>query len=270
MRNSKIDGHAKKHQKYAVALVRSANPEQVQPSESFANQYSAIAAYAKNHGIEIQKTFESSTQSAKTILWEILSYCEANPDVTYLLVKDVDRLTRSFADYCSYKAVFAKYGVSICTATESNFSPDTPMGYFMETLTSAIGKLESSARSEITKAGMLRRAEQGYSVQQPPFGYSTTKTPGLFKVNFFGATLGEELKKLVKGKTTIESVAAKMGLSDPFASDPKPWSVSKIKHLASNPYYAGYISCQGHLHIGKHEPILTPKEQQQLIEMFGQ
>lgn len=256
-------------QKYAVAFMRSANVDQKQ-SESIASQYEAIVAYAKNHGIEIQKTFESSAQNTKTILWEILSYCEVNPDVTYLLVKDVDRLTRNFADYCSYKAIFAKYGVSICAATKSDFNLDTPMGHFMETLASAIGKLESSARSDATKAGMLRRAEQGYSVQQPPFGYSTTKTPGLFKVNFFGTILGEELKKLAKGEATVESVAARMGQSNPFDSDPKPWSISKIKRLASNPYYAGFISCQGHLYMGKHEPILTPKEQQQLIKLFSQ
>lgn len=259
-----------KNPEIAVAFTRSASTNQNQKSESIASQYEAIAAYAKKHGIEIQKTFDSNTENTKATLWEILSYCEANPGIKYLLVKDTDRLTRNFADYTCYKALFARYGVTIRTANESNFNSDTPIGRFTETLVSVIGSLESSRRSEIIKEKMLRRAEQGYAVQRPPFGYSTTKTPGLFKVNVFGTVLGEELKELSNGTTTIESAATRLGLFDPFDSNPKPWSISKVKRLASNPYYAGFIYCQGGLYKGRHERILTPEEQQRLIEIFGQ
>lgn len=255
--------------KLAVAFVRSAATDQNQQNESIAAQCAAIAEYAKKYDIAIQHVFKSAAKDASAEFWNMLSYCVANPSVKYMLVQDTTRLTRSFADYSSYKTIFAKHNVGIRTATQGNFEAASPLEHFMETLVASMSESSDSYRSEMVKRGMTHRAEQGYAVQQPPFGYKTTKTPGLFEPDFQGDLLGSQLKDLAAGYTTIEAVATAMAHSDPFEANPKPWSVAKVKRMASNPYYAGFINFQGILYKGKHTAILAPAELQQIIEQFA-
>lgn len=257
------------NKKSAIAFVRSAATNQTQQNESIAAQCAAITEHAKKYGIEIQHVFKSTTSDTGAEFWDMLSYCVVNPNVKYVLVQDVSRITRSFADYSSCKTIFAKHSVTIRTATQGNFEATTPMEHFVETMYQAMTELDNSHRSEIVKRGMERRAEQGYAVQQPPFGYKTTKTPGLFEPDFQGNFLGFQLKDLAAGYTTVEAVAKAMAHSDPFEANPKPWSVAKVKRLASNPYYAGFIYFQGGFYKGKHAAILSPSEQQELIKQFS-
>jgi site-specific DNA recombinase len=254
--------------KFAVAFVRSADTDQNQQNASIAAQCAAIAEYGKKYDMEIQHVFKSATKDASAEFWNMLSYCVANPSVKYVLVQDASRLTRSFADYSSYKTIFAKHNVVIRTATQGDFEAASPLEHFMEMLVASMSEF-SGYRSEMVKRGMAHRAEQGYAVHQPPFGYKTTKTPGLFEPDLQGNFLGSQLKDLAAGYTTIDAVATAMAHADPFEANPKPWSVSKVKRIASNPYYAGFINFQGILHKGKHTSILTPAEQQQLIEQFA-
>jgi len=137
---------------------------------------------------------------------------------------------------------------------------------FTRTISIALSQYHSAAISEITKRGMLCRVERGYAVTRPPLGYSKTETPGLFKINLFGTVLREELKDLANGYTTIKSAAIKLALAfDPFDAEPEPWSVTKVKHLLSNPYYAGNICHKGQLYPGLHEPLISEDEYKKLL-----
>lgn len=140
---------------------------------------------------------------------------------------------------------------------------------FIRAVGIAMSQYHSATMSEITKRGMLCRVERGYAVTRPPLGYSKTETPGLFKINLFGTVLREELKALANGYTTIESATVKLALAfDPFDAEPEPWSVTKVKHLLSNPYYAGNICHKGQLYPGLHEPLISEDEHKKLLVML--
>lgn len=133
-------------------------------------------------------------------------------------------------------------------------------------ITVALSRYYHGVKAENVKRGMLRQAANGYAMHRPPLGYSTTETAGLFKINSFGTVIREELKALASGSTTFQAVAAILTTAfDPFDPRPEAWSVAKVKRLAVDPYYAGYISHKGQLYAGLHEPLITIDDHQKLL-----
>jgi site-specific DNA recombinase len=140
---------------------------------------------------------------------------------------------------------------------------------FLKDVKAVMHQHYTDAMAANIKRGMLHRAQSGYAMHRPPLGYAVTTMPGLFEINLFGTVLREELKDLASGYTTIKSVATKLSLAfDPFDSSPKPWSNTKLKRLLSDPYYAGWISYKGELYPGLHEPMITAKQHQQLLDLL--
>lgn len=76
---------------------------------------------------------------------------------------------------------------------------------FMKDINTVFSQHCSNLISEATKRGILNRAQSGYAVTRLPLGYSTTETPGLFKVNRHGKAIRETLKRLANGEMNIES-----------------------------------------------------------------
>lgn len=139
---------------------------------------------------------------------------------------------------------------------------------FMEDINTVFSQHYSNLISEATKRGILHRAKSGYAVTRPPLGYSTTETPGLFKVNRHGKAIGGTLKKLANGETNIESATLNLALIFYGLNVVTSWNTKKTKRLMSNPYYAGCISYKGQLYQGLHEPLITKNEYKKLLALL--
>ena len=135
---------------------------------------------------------------------------------------------------------------------------------FVRDISILLSQHYSHAISEAIKRGILNRPQSGYAVSRPPLGYSTTETPGLFKVNRHGEAIRETLKKLADGETNIESATINIALMFYGLNVIKSWDTMKTKRLMSNPYYAGYISYKGQLYPGLHQPLVTINEHKKL------
>lgn len=135
---------------------------------------------------------------------------------------------------------------------------------FMKNISKVLLQYHSEQMSEAVKRGMLHRVKSGYSVSRPPLGYSATETPGLFKVNRNGKALREVLKNLANGKTNIESATINIALMFYGLNVIKLWSTARTKRLLADPYYAGYISYNGQIYQGLHEPLITNNEYKKL------
>lgn len=125
----------------------------------------------------------------------------------------------------------------------------------------------SEQMSFAVKRGQLHRAQNGYAISRPPFGYSTTETAGLYRVNHYGRALRETLKKLANGETNIESANINIALMFYGLNTIKTWNTIKTKRLLSDPYYVGYICYKGQLYAGLHEPLVTEDEHKKLLEI---
>jgi site-specific DNA recombinase len=138
---------------------------------------------------------------------------------------------------------------------------------FIKNISIVLSQYHSEMMSEVIKRGMWHRVKSGYAVSRPSLGYSTTETPGLYKINRQGRALRETLNKLANGETNIESATINIALIFYGSNVIKSWSTTKTKRLLSDTYYAGYISYKGQLFKGLHEPLITEGEHKKLLEL---
>lgn len=148
----------------AIAYIRVSSEEQVK-NYSLANQKEYCEKYARENDLDLVKIFKEEGKSAMNIdrpaLISLLEYCRKNTGkVDYLVLYKIDRLSRSTIDYLEIKRRLAKYGVQVKSVTE--FTDDTPMGEFMETLIAAQAKLDNAIRAERVSDGIRKELNQDY------------------------------------------------------------------------------------------------------------
>ena len=165
----------------AVAYLRVSTKEQ---AERFGlpAQRAAIRSFCDGQGITIIKTFEDAGVSAKTVkrpgLQELLKYCVDNRQaIEAVVVHKIDRLSRQNGEYHQLKALFAKNGVRVISASEH--IEDTPAGKFLENMLASAGQLENDMRAERTRVCMKEAFRGGRWLWRAPFGYVKTATPSL-------------------------------------------------------------------------------------------
>lgn len=119
-------------------------------------------------------------------------------------------------------------------------------------------------KKQVARA-MKSKAEAGYWLHRPPFGYSPTGESGRYKINRQGRALRELMQKFAKGSIPKEY----FHFSLCYVLDPCPRSVatiSGIRQLVSNSFYIGKVSHNGELYDGIHEPLISIEEQQKILK----
>src|SRR5947209_412202 len=90
----------------AVLYARVSSKEQAEEGFSIPAQRHLLRAYAQREGLDIIVEFsddETAKSTGRTGFGQMLTFFQAHPDVTTLLVEKVDRLTRNFDDYGTLK-----------------------------------------------------------------------------------------------------------------------------------------------------------------------
>lgn len=137
----------------------------------------------------------------------------------------------------------------------------------MENICTAVAEYHSKAMSDHVKTAMQQLAKAGYALRRPPFGYSTTETSGLFRINRIGMAMRVAMQEAANGEVSTEEF--KLRLSILFSGESLDIrSEASLKRIVSNPYYIGLIRCGDDLYKGLHEPLITAEEQQKLIEIL--
>lgn len=137
----------------------------------------------------------------------------------------------------------------------------------MENICAAMAKYHSKAMSDKVKTAMQELAKAVYALRRPPFGYSTTETSGLFRINRIGKAMQATMQEAANGKVSTEEFRLRLSiLTSRQALDMR--SMASVKRIVSNPYYIGLIRCGEELYKGLHEPLITAEEQKKLIELL--
>jgi DNA invertase Pin-like site-specific DNA recombinase len=118
--------------------------------------------------------FVDRGESAKTIdrpeFRAMLDHCRANRGKVHaVVVYAVSRFARNTTDHVTVRALLARYGVGIRSATEN--IDDSPQGKLIEGVTSVLAEYENNVKAERTKVGMAEALRNGRWTFQPPLGY---------------------------------------------------------------------------------------------------
>lgn len=152
--------------KKAVVLLRSANESQQHQSESLLTQLAAIADYAEQFKIKIEKIIDNKqttvadNATSNRQMDEALVFFKDNPDVKYLLVTDTTRVSRDYNEYIKWKTLLSTVGVRIVSVKQFEQDDNTASVQLMKDLMRALSQYDSSRHVESVRRGLRRKKEQ--------------------------------------------------------------------------------------------------------------
>lgn len=226
-----------------------------------------IHRYAAANNIRIIRKFVDKGVSTKSLerssLKELLKAAIEQP-VDCVIVSDYTRISRNIIDYRAINDLLTALGISLIDV-ENGSMPQTPTEVFMQGIMSQAYMFDNVHRTEMVKKSMKRQAEAGYAMQRPPLGYERSLTSGLYTKNNTASALGCYFKQTLKGEMSVADL--REAVSRIYH---KTISMRRLKTLIANPYYSGYISYGGNLYKGRHDPLFSEEEQNQLLELVSQ
>lgn len=234
--------------------IRVSTREQAEEGYSIEQQTERLTAYCKARDWHIHDIYKdpgfSGSNTQRPALQRMFSDIKAG-FIDCVLVYKLDRLSRSQKDTLyMIEDVFGANGVAFVSMQE-NFDTSSPFGRAMIGILSVFAQLEREQIRERMAMGREARAKEGYfhGGGWRPFGYDYVD--GLLKVNPAEAEAVREVYRLFLDGTPVTSIVRM--LERRFA---RPLNHSLVHSILSTPLYKGYISWEGKLYKGKHEPIV--------------
>ncbi len=261
--------------KKAIAYLRVSSEEQVN-NFSLSNQEDYCRNYSALQELEIIEIFRDEGKSAATAerpeLIRLLEYCrKSKGKITHLIVYRLDRLSRNTIDYLDIKRRLQDYGVVIKSATE--FTDNTPMGEFIETLIAAQAKLDNAIRAERARDGIKKRVQAGYPVSVPPIGYRLEhigqdhRVPIRDEPNF--SILKDAGHLYLTGSYSFQEIAKHLNESGIKTKSGKKVGSNFVGKFIRNPFYKGVIKFKKteNIYEGKHDAMFTDHEWDKLQKL---
>ena len=190
----------------------------------------------------------------------LISDCK-NHKIDAVFVFKLDRISRSQRDTLYLiEEVFNKYDVSFISMRE-NFDTSSPFGKAMIGVLSVFAQLERETIIQRTRMGLKKRAEDGYwrGGGKTPFAYDYHKETGMLVVN-------EERKVIFDLMKTLRLE----GHSYHRLSEITGYDESWIQGILKSKTNLGKIPYKDKVYDGKHEPIITEEEYEQLQQIEKQ
>ncbi len=261
----------------AVIYARVSTEEQKKKGISVPGQIRDCKNYAKSNNYEVVEVFYDEGISAKNLnragLQQMLDYLKKkSKTIDAIIFWKWDRLSRGEDDdNITLARLFGKYNVIPLSTTENNET--TPIANLMRKITQAMNKYELDIDSERTKAGLRRKAEEGYFPGKAPIGYTNKKDEndrGYIIVDKVNAPhIKNIFKYYASGQYSFESLGSKMYLEGFKNKRGEPYPARKFEEILKNTFYIGYFMWGGQQYEGKHKSIIDKKLFYKVQEMFS-
>ena len=231
----------------AVIYVRVSTSAQVDHGTSLDNQERACHEWAFRNQVQTLKVFREEGKSAKTLnrpkMRAMISYLtEHCQDISFLVVYQIDRLSRSLGDFVDLTRMLASYEVELRDTTSS---VDPNESYeLIQGMQALLAQHENRLKSKRVIENMRRHASAGYRMHQAPFGLHNTRDTlnrsTVEPVQPVADNIAYLLSEFAKGtftKSQILREARKIGL---FQKNGQPMGYQFLNKMLRQPLYAGF------------------------------
>lgn len=243
---------------------------QVQMGESLDEQFHGAEAYCKFKNIPIIDVYREEGRSGKNIdrpeLRRLLRDCRKEK-IDTIIVKKLDRLSRSILDFEKILRFFEQYNITLISLKES-FDTSSPMSRAAVRIILVFAQLEREQTSERTKDAMKYRAERGiWNGGHIPLGYDLTPDRKRLMVNEEEAKvillIFEKYIELASYKRVAQHMNS-LGYrtkthkaKDGGQRGGKEFIDTSIARIINNPVYIGKITYKDQLFSGTHQSIIS-------------
>ena len=232
--------------KNALIYVRVSTVEQAERGVSLDNQESACHDWTFRNGVRVLKIFREEGVSAKTLkrpaIQELLAYVAKNSaSVDYLVIYQIDRLSRNMDDFTDIRRLLHRYKIEIkdCSSQlEQSDSDDLVQGVW-----ALMAEHENKLKGKRVKSNMQRHAKDGFRMHKAPYGLLNTRDrlgrPMVTAYPIISDKIACLLTEYSRGnmsKGQIVHKARDMGLT---LTNGKPMSFQFVHKMLTQPLYAG-------------------------------
>ncbi len=232
-----------------------------QQEQSIEAQQRECAKFAESKGLEIVEYYKDEAKSGTEMtkrdgLQDMLEYLSIHPEIGYVIIYKIDRLSRNDMDRIQILDALAKMGVVLLKSAEIN--ADGAAGYINDSIAGILATHYSMELSAKTARGMMQSAINGTSTgAKPPLGYKWHKKRLVVDRKKAPAVqLAFSMYAEGKSKTEICEYLNSLGYTN---NSGKPFKRSDFANLFSNRKYLGEWWFNGEL--------VNPKGNKPLIDV---
>jgi DNA invertase Pin-like site-specific DNA recombinase len=230
---------------------------------------------AETLGVEILERWEMAVSSKKGSnlkrrdLQEAMTMCKKHKDIKYILFDRVNRLGREARYLTLYRLELEiKHNVELifCDPGQQRLNGTTAESFrrFVEKIVEA--EQENEEKSQLNKARMLERFNQGYFPLPVKLGYKKSTTPGLHVPNEpYFTMIKESMMKIIGGTHDAKEALAWATHEGLLTKQGKPIDMYRWIRLLKQPYYAGIITASDWgARKGLHQAMISEDEFEEL------
>ena len=187
--------------------------------------------------------------------------------VDVIVAYKIDRLSRSIVDFANLSAYLESKGVSFVLVTQ-NVDTTTSMGRMQLNLLMTFAQFEREMSSDrIRDKVRLMRQRGMWTGGHNPYGY-LSQDRHLVIIPAEAAVVRRIFDDYIRLGSPI-TIARTLNREGVIYRDQKPWTVKTIQRLLHNPIYVGKVTHNQDIYDGEHDPIVTPKQWEQVQNTRG-
>ena len=256
--------NSKKRGGDAVVYTRVSSQEQAQNNGSLEVQRKYCDNYALANNIAIREYFGGTYESAKTDgrkeFQRMLEYVKKHKSISYIIVFNYDRFSRTGAAASHLSEELSKQGVTVKSVTQ-DIDTSTAIGRLQENFFHLLNNFDNRLKSDRTTINTREVMLKGYWPYATPIGYKNLKPK--HRACFHEYVITDEGKQLKRGFQMIAVGRYQFKEVIEYLSR-RGVSITKtsFRHVFTNPFYAGFVTgklVEGKLVKGHHPPLVDIK-----------
>ena len=251
--------------------IRVSTDRQATEGDSLDEQERELKRFCEFKGYMIHRTHIEPGRSAKDTkrpeYQKLMADIEAEK-INAVVVKKLDRLSRSLMDFEGFMTVAQTHNVEFISLKE-NFDTTNAMGKAMLRVALVFAQLEREQTSERVSDVFAYRAQNGqYNGGTRPYGYVSLNAE-LMPDKKEARTVELMFEKFLELKSTVRvaDFLNSIGLRN---REGKLWDKRRVDDMLRRPVYTGNIRHKGTIHKGIHQPIILEKCFNLVQDIFGE
>lgn len=245
----------------AATYTRVSSLEQRNNNGSLETQEHMCVQFSQRENIPIKITFGGVHDSAKTDgraeFQRMLNYVKKDKDISYIIVANFDRFSRTGAAAAKLSEDLAKEGIILRSVTQ-DIDTSTTYGRFQENMLHLINNLDNQNKSARTKSHTKEVMLKGYWPYATPLGYENLhRKERACNHEYVITEEGKELRKAfilkASGNYSNKDIVDKLRARGVRLTE------KNFRLLISNVFYVGYVTgklLDGQLVKGKHPALI--------------
>jgi site-specific DNA recombinase len=271
----------------ALGIVRVSSSGQ-KDNTSPETQREGVLAYARDNNLELVDVIqieESAKDSKARKKFHAAIERLADEKIRHVIFFVWDRTTRNFTDHEILEALIRSDDIVLHVANDRwMLSVDSDEGDWMKAeISTFVAKSYSRTLSRRAKQGQDAKAAAGWYPTRPPPGYrnkrdvhvdgSVKDRGGTVEQHPGGRALLHRMHELrMKEQLSLSAIAKRVvdeGLWSAAGRRRKTVNAGHIQRLLTDPFYVGRFVWRDKEYVGKHQPMFTEQEWNELQATFG-